>query len=74
MGSELGALTEWNESTELDWSLLKKVPHKKLQAFVKKLNSLYTQTPALYEKDTTSDGFEWISVSDSKRSVISYIR
>lgn len=74
MGGEFGQSSEWNFDQSLDWHLLQYPPHKGLQSFVKDLNGLYKNTPALYEKGFSGEGFEWINYSDNENSVISYIR
>ena len=73
-GGEFGQSSEWNFAQSLDWHLLEFKPHKGLQSFVKDLNTFYKQTPALYEKGFSGDGFEWINYGDYENSVISYIR
>ncbi len=74
MGGEFGQYNEWNFQQSLDWNLLEFEPHKKMQTYFKDLNSLYQNTPALYEKGFSGEGFEWISYDDHQNSVISYIR
>jgi 1,4-alpha-glucan branching enzyme len=74
MGGEFGQYNEWNFQKSLDWNLLEFEPHKKMQTYFKDLNSLYQNTPALYEKAFSGEGFEWISYDDHQNSVISYIR
>ncbi|MCL4119656.1 UNVERIFIED_CONTAM: hypothetical protein GTU68_042139 [Idotea baltica] len=74
MGGEFGQYNEWDFSSSLDWNLLEFDPHKNTQAFFKDLNKFYKNTPALYEKGFSHDGFEWISLDDNQNSVLSYIR
>ncbi|MDI6801890.1 MAG: 1,4-alpha-glucan branching protein GlgB [Thermodesulfovibrionales bacterium] len=74
MGSEFGQWNEWNFDASLDWHLLDGEPHKRLQVFIKDLNHLYKNEPAMYEVDFESHGFEWIDLHDSESSVISFIR
>ncbi|MEC3906223.1 1,4-alpha-glucan branching protein GlgB [Tamlana sp. 2201CG12-4] len=74
MGSEFGQYNEWNFQESLDWNLLDFKPHKDIQNYYKALNTIYKNTPALYEKGFSSDGFEWISYDDHENCVISYIR
>ncbi|KUK15646.1 MAG: 1,4-alpha-glucan branching enzyme GlgB [Petrotoga mobilis] len=74
MGSEIAQRKEWNCSYSLDWHLLQYEPHKKTQQFLKDLNILYKNHPALYEIDHSYEGFEWIDFNDSDNSVISFIR
>ena len=74
MGSEFGQEREWNHSTSLDWHLLDDEWHAGVQMLVKDLNQLYRATPALYEIDFDSRGFEWIDCSDNKQGVIAFFR
>jgi len=74
MGQDFGQWHEWNEAASLDWDLLQWEPHRKLQYFVSDLNKLYAAQPALYQRDFTSDGFEWIDFSDWENSILCYIR
>jgi len=73
-GGEFGQSEEWDFSRSLDWHLLQYKPHKGMQSFVKDLNNLYRNTPALYEKAFGGEGFEWINYTDNESSVITYIR
>jgi 1,4-alpha-glucan branching enzyme len=43
------------------------------QKLITDLNRLYTE-PALFEKQFSPDGFEWINYSDHQNAVISFIR
>lgn len=74
MGMEFGQPTEWNAWLDLDWGLLTQEPHRQLKDFIKDLNHLYRQEPALYTEDFSADGFEWIDCNDSDNSVVSFIR
>ncbi|WP_066222991.1 1,4-alpha-glucan branching protein GlgB [Formosa haliotis] len=74
MGTEFGQYNEWNFLTSLDWNLLEFQPHINTKNYLKTLNTLYQNTPALYEKGFSQDGFEWINYDDHQNAVISYIR
>ncbi|WP_420148404.1 1,4-alpha-glucan branching protein GlgB [Spirosoma sp.] len=74
MGSEFGQTSEWKFDASLDWHLLEFAPHKGIAACVKALNTLYKTEAAMYERNFTSDGFEWIDTTDRENSVITYIR
>ncbi len=74
MGCEFGQWREWDHDAGLDWDLLAGERHLGLQRWVRDLNALYRDTPALYEVDFEPAGFEWIDCSDSQRSVVSFIR
>jgi 1,4-alpha-glucan branching enzyme len=74
MGSEFGQYNEWNFQQGLDWDLLGFEPHKNMKMYFSELNKFYRDTPALFEKGFSGEGFEWISYDDTENSVISYIR
>lgn len=74
MGQEFAQFTEWSETRELDWGLLKFEKHEKLKAYVKALNEMYKATPALWEIDFTWQGFQWIVPDDSTQSIIAFMR
>ena len=75
MGGELAQFEEWSEARTLDWFLLDVFDHhRKMKEYVKDLNHLYLKEAALWQKDFTGDGFEWISCQDADRSVLSFFR
>jgi len=74
MGSEFGQWTEWSESKSLDWHLLQYEDHQRLHHFVRNLNQLYRNEPALHQVDASWEGFQWIDLSDADQSVISFVR
>ncbi|RYH74137.1 1,4-alpha-glucan branching protein GlgB [Flavobacteriaceae bacterium 144Ye] len=73
-GAEFGQSEEWNFQQSLDWHLLQYDVHKGVQALIKDLNTLYKSEPALYQKQFSNDGFEWIDYNDSENSVLIYQR
>ena len=73
-GAEFGQSEEWNFDQSLDWHLLDYDVHKGLQNFVKDLNIFYKKQPALFQKQFSNEGFEWIDYNDSENSVLIYIR
>ena len=74
MGSELAQYQEWGHDRSLDWNLLEYPVHAGVQNLVRDLNDLYKRTPAMFQMDFTSDGFEWISWDDRDNSILSWIR
>jgi 1,4-alpha-glucan branching enzyme len=75
MGGEFGQWQEWSEARALDWHLLDEdEKHEGLQRFVQALNYFYRQERALYELDTSWEGFSWIDILDSQRSILAYAR
>ncbi|WP_343694242.1 1,4-alpha-glucan branching protein GlgB [Flavobacterium sp.] len=74
MGAEFGQTNEWNFEQSLDWHLLQYDFHSGIKRLITDLNSLYKSYPALYEKQFSGEGFEWINYSDHQNAVMSYIR
>jgi 1,4-alpha-glucan branching enzyme len=74
MGGEFAQWQEWNFSAGLEWAALTAPTHQGVQRFVKDLNYLYQNEPALYEDDFEWTGFTWIDANDSDNSVFSFTR
>lgn len=74
MGGEFGQSSEWNFQQSLDWHLLQYDFHSGVQNLVRDLNVLYRKQPALYEKQFSPEGFQWIDYGDFENSVLTYIR
>jgi 1,4-alpha-glucan branching enzyme len=74
MGDEFGQWDEWKFDQALDWQLLETEQHRKLQKYVRDLNSTYVTEASLHEVDFEAKGFEWIDFRDTDRSIIAFIR
>ena len=74
MGGEFGQMLEWRYDDQLEWNVLEIDKHKRLHQYVKELNHFYMENKALWELDTSWDGFRWVNEADSENSVLSYIR
>ncbi|MGH9076263.1 MAG: 1,4-alpha-glucan branching protein GlgB [Acidimicrobiales bacterium] len=74
MGGEIGQEREWDHNRDLDWWSLEWEDHRRLQRMVGELNRLYRAQPALWEQDTTYEGFGWIDASDVDQSVLAFLR
>jgi len=74
MGAEFGQSGEWNFESSLDWHLLQYPFHNGIKSAITKLNKVYKTEPALYEKQFSPDGFEWINYSDHENAILSFIR
>lgn len=74
MGGEFGQSEEWNFQQSLDWHLLQYDYHKGVQQLVADLNAMYQKEAALFEKQFTNEGFQWIDYNDAENSVLAYIR
>ena len=74
MGNEFGQTSEWNYKSELDWFLLQFDPHRKLKDCVADLNKLLREEPALYEKQFSYEGFDWVDLDHRAESVVVFRR
>jgi len=74
MGSEFAQNDEWSHDKSLDWHLTQYDEHKGVQNLVKDLNSLYKENPALWQKDSSSDGFAWLVGDDGAGNTLAYLR
>jgi 1,4-alpha-glucan branching enzyme len=74
MGGELGQWAEWSHERSIEWHLLRDRSHYGVWAWVRDLNRLYRNEPALHELDFEHAGFEWVDFSDVEQSVVSFLR
>ncbi len=74
MGQEFAQVREWSEERALDWELLDRPLHDGVRQFVRDLNRLYRDTPALHARDCEGDGFVWAVVDDADNSVFAWER
>ncbi|MCB9951746.1 MAG: 1,4-alpha-glucan branching protein GlgB [Planctomycetaceae bacterium] len=74
MGCEIGQPKEWNHDSQIDWELLQEEEHMGLKVFVRDLNHLLRELPALYDGDVHGEDFEWIQADDSANSVYVFMR
>jgi 1,4-alpha-glucan branching enzyme len=74
MGGEFGQRREWQHDESLEWHVLEYPLHSGVQRWVRDLNRFYRSTPALYRRDFSSEGFEWIDCNDRDASVIAFLR
>jgi len=74
MGGEFAQWIEWNSNQGLDWNLLDYPQHKAMQNLVRALNRFYRETPSLWSRDFTPDGFTWLDGGDYRQSIVSFIR
>ena len=74
MGGEFGQVIEWKDTDQLDWFLLMYERHPEMQKYVRELNHLYRDLPALHQIDDSWDGFKWLNVNDNQRSIVAFMR
>ena len=74
MGSEIGQWNEWDEDRSIEWDLLGHEPHRRLQQFCRDMGRLYPRLPALWERDSEQDGFQWIEFRDIENTTVCFVR
>jgi 1,4-alpha-glucan branching enzyme len=74
MGSEFAQNDEWNESAGLQWYLTEYGEHQGVQKAVAEINALYKVIPALWEKDTSPEGFTWLVGNDGAANIVAFTR
>ncbi|CAB4930022.1 unannotated protein [freshwater metagenome] len=74
MGSEFAQNVEWSESAGLQWYLTEFAEHSSIQKLVGHLNARYLQTPSLWQKDTSPEGFTWLVGNDGAANVLAFTR
>ena len=74
MGGEFASPQEWSHEAELPWGLLGDEQHAGMQGWVRRLNEIYAELPALYRRDRDPEGFQWVIGDDREQSVLAYLR
>jgi 1,4-alpha-glucan branching enzyme len=74
MGGEFGQRREWTHEGQLEWHATQQPEHAGLMRYVRDLNRLLREHPALYEVDFAHEGFEWAVSDDASASVLAFLR
>ncbi|MET9505338.1 1,4-alpha-glucan branching enzyme [Streptomyces sp. NPDC006622] len=79
MGQEFAQGAEWSEERGPDWWLLDpaygaEADHRGVRELVGDLNAVYRSTPALWERDTAADGFQWVVGDAADDNVLAFLR
>lgn len=74
MGQEFAQKSEWNDHSGVEWEALADPLHAGVSRCVADLNKIYRQSPALWQVDNESDGFQWIESNDHERNVFAFVR
>jgi 1,4-alpha-glucan branching enzyme len=74
MGGEFGQTSEWSHDRGVVWELLQYDYHKGCQQWVRALNHLYQQKPALWYHAFSPEGYAWVSGDDTENCVLAYLR
>lgn len=74
MGNEIGQLREWDEKRQQDWEIRKYPLHDSFYHYIKTLNHIYLEYPALSKWDYINEGFKWLDCSQEERRIYSILR
>lgn len=74
MSTEYGPFIEWREYESLEWFMLDYPAHKQHQNYVRTLNHLYQDNPALWQDDHSWEGFRWLDADRREESILVYRR
>ena len=74
MGCEFAQNDEWKDSEGLQWYLTKYDEHRGIQKVVQDLNEKYRSIPALWERDTSPEGFTWLVNHDAASNILAFAR
>lgn len=74
MGGEFAQFAEWKDQEQLDWLLLDYDMHRRMHHYCRSLHHFYLSEPALWERDTVPEGFEWMDADNARQSIISFLR
>ena len=74
MGCEFAQNEEWKDSESLQWHLTQYDEHRGIQQVVRTLNENYKVIPALWQRDTSPEGFTWLVNHDSASNILAFVR
>ena len=74
MGCEFAQNDEWKDSESLQWFLTQFDEHRGIQKAVQVLNEKYRSIPALWERDTSPEGFTWLVNHDAASNILAFVR
>ncbi|MFM8405014.1 MAG: 1,4-alpha-glucan branching protein GlgB [Actinomycetota bacterium] len=74
MGCEYAQNDEWRESQSLDWHLTQYAEHNGVQSLVAEINHQYKEHPALWQKDISAEGFQWLVGDDGSGNTLAFVR
>ncbi|MDF3301232.1 1,4-alpha-glucan branching enzyme [Streptomyces tropicalis] len=79
MGQEFAQGGEWSEEHGPEWWLLDEGycaagDHRGVRDLVRDLNTVYRATPALWQRDTSPEGFQWVAVDAADDNVFAFLR
>lgn len=74
MGCEYAPFKAWSKNEPLEWFMLDFDMHRRSRLYTAELNNFYLNEPALWERDFSRDGFEWIYKDLDELNIIAFKR
>jgi 1,4-alpha-glucan branching enzyme len=74
MGQDFAQDNEWDEAKSLDWHLCDDFGHRDVMLTMRRLLSVYKETPALHSDSKDPKIFEWVNKNFADANIISFIR
>jgi len=74
MGCEFGQVGEWSQENGLEWYLLDHDRHVGVSKSIERMNKVYRERPALWERDDDPAGFQWLISDDAEGNVFAWVR
>ncbi|MBO4423699.1 MAG: 1,4-alpha-glucan branching protein GlgB [Clostridia bacterium] len=74
MGTEYGQFREWDCTNQLEWFMTSYEKHAAMLRFTSALNHFYLDTPQLWERDLSWEGFKWVKADDADRNTSVFLR
>ena len=74
MGSEFAHSLEWRFYESLEWKLMEFQEYAGMKYSSSDLNHIYLENKAMWQNDSSWDGFCWCDANDSEKSILSFAR
>mgnify|MGYP000016332081 FL=1 len=74
MGCEFGQVGEWSQANGLEWYLLDHDRHVGISKSIERMNAVYQERPALWERDDDPAGFQWLISDDAEGNIFAWVR
>ncbi len=74
MGQEFAQNDEWNQEHGLQWYLTEYAEHSNVQRALADINANDQRHPALWEKDVSPEGFQWLVGDDGANNIVAFTR
>ncbi len=74
MGTEYGQFREWDFENSLEWFMLDYPNHTYFRDYTAALNGFYLKHNALWERDFSPAGFEWLLPDEKDKNLVAFRR